>query len=102
MPPRPLSSGGGPKATAFDGRPRSQLASRRRLTPGPLAVRVILEIVETVNRGGTTILLVERNVHRALGLCHRGYVVENGAVALAGARENLLRLDHVRQAYLGM
>jgi ABC-type lipopolysaccharide export system ATPase subunit len=44
---------------------------------------------------------VERNVRRALGRCHRGYVVENGAIALAGSREELLRLDHVRH-YLGM
>jgi branched-chain amino acid transport system ATP-binding protein len=102
MPPRSLSSGGGPKATAFDGRSRSQLASRRRLGPGSLAVQMILEIVEPVNRRGTTILLVEHNVRRALRLCHRGYVVENGAVALAGSREELLRSDHVRQAYLGM
>jgi branched-chain amino acid transport system ATP-binding protein len=41
-------------------------------------------------------------VRRALGLCHRGYVVENGAVTLVGSREELLRSDHVRQAYLGM
>ena len=83
-------------------RPRLLLLDEPSLGLAPLAVRSILEIVETVNRRGTTILLVEQNVRRALGLCHRGYVVENGTVALAGSREELLRSDHVRQAYLGM
>jgi branched-chain amino acid transport system ATP-binding protein len=83
-------------------RPRLLLLDEPSLGLAPLAVRSILEIVETVNRRGTTILLVEQNVRRALGLCHRGYVVENGAVALAGSRDELLRSDHVRQAYLGM
>jgi branched-chain amino acid transport system ATP-binding protein len=83
-------------------RPRLLLLDEPSLGLAPLAVRAILEIVATVNRRGTTILLVEQNVRRALALCHRGYVVENGAVTLAGAREELLRSDHVRQAYLGM
>ena len=83
-------------------RPRLLLLDEPSLGLAPLAVRSILQIVETVNRLGTTILLVEQNVRRALGLCHRGYVVENGAVALAGSREELLRSDHVRQAYLGV
>jgi branched-chain amino acid transport system ATP-binding protein len=83
-------------------RPRLLLLDEPSLGLAPLAVRSILQIVETVNRRGTTILLVEQNVQRALGLCHRGYVVENGAVTLAGSRAELLRSDHVRQAYLGM
>jgi branched-chain amino acid transport system ATP-binding protein len=83
-------------------RPRLLLLDEPSLGLAPLAVRNIMEIVETVNRRGTTILLVEQNVRRALGLCHRGYVVENGAVTLVGSREELLRSDHVRQAYLGL
>ena len=82
-------------------RPRLLLLDEPSLGLAPLAVRSIFQIVETVNRRGTTILLVEQNVRRALGLCHRGYVVENGAVTLTGSREELLRSDHVRQAYLG-
>ena len=83
-------------------RPRLLLLDEPSLGLAPLAVRSIMEIVETVNRRGTTILLVEQNVRRALGLCHRGYVVENGVVTLVGSREELLRSDHVRRAYLGM
>ncbi len=83
-------------------RPRLLLLDEPSLGLAPIAVRAIMEIVETLNRRGTTILLVEQNVRRALALCHRGYVVENGVVALGGSRDELLRSDHVRQAYLGM
>jgi branched-chain amino acid transport system ATP-binding protein len=83
-------------------RPRLLLLDEPSLGLAPLAVRGILEIVSAVNRRGTTILLVEQNVRRALELCHRGYVIENGAVTLAGSREELLGSEHVRRAYLGM
>jgi len=83
-------------------RPRLLLLDEPSLGLAPLMVRSIFEIIETVNRQGTTILLVEQNVLRALQLCHRGYVLENGEVTLTGAREALLGSGHVRQAYLGM
>jgi branched-chain amino acid transport system ATP-binding protein len=82
-------------------RPRLLLLDEPSMGLAPIAVRGILQIVETLNRQGTTILLVEQNVRRALALCHRGYVVENGAVTLSGSRDELLRSDHVRRAYLG-
>jgi len=87
---------------ALMARPRLLLLDEPSLGLAPIAVRSIMEIVATVNHRGTTILLVEQNVRRALALCGRGYVVENGVVALVGSREDLLRSDHVRQAYLGM
>jgi len=83
-------------------RPRLLLLDEPSLGLAPLAVRHILEIVSTVNRQGTTILLVEQNVRRALALCGRGYVIENGEITLSGSRDELLRSAHVRQAYLGM
>jgi branched-chain amino acid transport system ATP-binding protein len=83
-------------------RPRLLLLDEPSLGLAPLAVRGILQIVAAVNRRGTTILLVEQNVRRALELCDRGYVIENGAVTLTGSRPELLRSDHVRQAYLGL
>jgi branched-chain amino acid transport system ATP-binding protein len=83
-------------------RPRLLLLDEPSLGLAPLMVRTIFEILETVNRQGTTILLVEQNVLRALQLCHRGYVLENGQIALSGEREALLGSPHVRQAYLGV
>jgi branched-chain amino acid transport system ATP-binding protein len=83
-------------------RPRLLLLDEPSLGLAPLMVRAIFEIVETVNRGGTTILLVEQNVRRALEVCHRGYVLENGEVTLTGGRAELLGSAHIRQAYLGL
>src|SRR5262249_32045004 len=69
--------------------PRLLLLDEPSLGLSPLMVRAIFEIVEAVNRRGTTILLVEQNVLRALHLSHRGYVLENGEVTLTGASARL-------------
>ncbi len=87
---------------ALMARPRLLLLDEPSLGLAPLMVRAIFEIVEAVNRRGTTILLVEQNVLRALRLCHRGYVIENGETTLTGRREELLGSGHVRQAFLGL
>ena len=55
-----------------------------------------------INAQGTTVLLVEQNVPRALGLSHRGYVIENGRIVLHGASADLAQSPHIRQAYLGL
>ncbi len=83
-------------------RPRLLLLDEPSLGLAPLMVRSIFEIVETVGRQGTTILLVEQNVGRALQLCQRGYVLENGEIAVTGDRDALLGSNYVRQAYLGI
>jgi len=54
------------------------------------------------NRDGTTILLVEQNVFRALKLSHRGYILEDGRVVAEGPSEDLLRNPQVRTTYLGL
>jgi branched-chain amino acid transport system ATP-binding protein len=83
-------------------RPRLLLLDEPSLGLAPVAVKLIFEILQRVNAGGTTLLLVEQNVPRALQLSHRGYVLENGRLALAGTREQLLASPHVKQAYLGL
>ena len=65
-------------------------------------VNKILELIEAISKRGTTILLVEQNVTRALSLAHRGYVVESGVVSMEGAGEDLLRSEYLKKAYLGM
>jgi branched-chain amino acid transport system ATP-binding protein len=82
--------------------PRLLLLDEPSLGLAPIMVRNIFEIVETINGQGTTILLVEQNVHRVLQICHRGYVLENGEVTLAGSREELLGSAYIRRAYLGL
>jgi branched-chain amino acid transport system ATP-binding protein len=83
-------------------RPRLLLLDEPSLGLAPLMVRAIFEILRTINRQGTTILLVEQNVRRALELSSRGYVLDNGEVTLAGGRDALLGSEQVRHAYLGL
>ena len=66
-------------------RPRLLMLDEPSLGLAPVMVKQIFENLAQINREGTTILLVEQNVARALGLAHRGYVLENGRIALSGA-----------------
>jgi branched-chain amino acid transport system ATP-binding protein len=67
-----------------------------------MLVHEIFRIVQEINRReGTTILLVEQNAAMALEIAHRGYVIETGAIVLAGTAEDLSRDVDVRRAYLG-
>jgi branched-chain amino acid transport system ATP-binding protein len=83
-------------------RPRLLLLDEPSLGLAPVMVRLIFETVQRVNDAGTTIMLVEQNVPRALQLSHRGYVLENGRMVLEGTRASLLASPHVKQAYLGL
>jgi branched-chain amino acid transport system ATP-binding protein len=83
-------------------RPRLLLLDEPSLGLAPVAVKLIFENLARINAEGTAILLVEQNVPRALGLSHRGYVIETGRIVLDGSRDELSRSAHVRQAYLGL
>src|SRR5437870_12895608 len=81
--------------------PRVLMLDEPSLGLAPVVVGAIFDNLATINREGTTVLLVEQNVLRALRLCSRAYVLENGAVTLAGTREQLLADESVKRAYLG-
>ena len=83
-------------------RPRLLMLDEPSLGLAPVVVKQIFEVLAQINRDGTTILLVEQNVARALGLAHRGYVLENGRIALSGPGVALLASGHIKQAYLGL
>ncbi len=83
-------------------RPRLLLLDEPSLGLAPVMVKLIFETLQHVNDTGTTIMLVEQNVPRALQLSHRGYVLENGRLVLEGTRAGLLASPHVKQAYLGL
>mgnify|MGYP000296660091 FL=1 len=68
----------------------------------PLLVEQIFEIIQNLNKQGSTILLVEQNAQMALSIAHRGYVMENGRIVTSDSAENLLKSEDVRSAYLGM
>ncbi len=68
----------------------------------PLLVETIFETVVTINKQGTTVLLVEQNALMALNVAHRGYVLETGAIVLADTGKNLQQNADVQKAYLGI
>jgi len=68
----------------------------------PVLVDTIFEIIEKINRQGTAILLIEQNVFHSLKISTRGYVLENGQVALSGTGSELLENPHIRKTYLGL
>ena len=81
--------------------PRLLMLDEPSLGIAPRLVSAILEALVAINRTGVGILLVEQNVHAALALAHRGYVLENGRIVAQGAGAALLRDEHIRRAYLG-
>jgi branched-chain amino acid transport system ATP-binding protein len=82
--------------------PKLLLLDEPSLGLAPVIVKLIFENLAAINAAGTTILLVEQNVARALQVTHRGYVIENGRIVLSGTRQELQQSPHVRQAYLGL
>jgi branched-chain amino acid transport system ATP-binding protein len=87
---------------ALMARPRVLMLDEPSLGLAPIIVQEIFRIIAEINRLGTTVLLVEQNTRQALSLSRRGYVLENGRIALEGTGAELLGNEHVRRAYLGM
>lgn len=67
----------------------------------PLLVEQIFEIIQNLNKQGSTILLVEQNAQMALSVAHRGYVLETGKIITTGTGEELIRSPEIKKAYLG-
>src|SRR5262249_4758412 len=86
-------SGGEQQMTAIGralmARPRLLMLDEPSLGLAPIVVTTIFDNLARINAQRTTILLVEQNVLRALRLCHRGYVMENGRITLEGPRDAL-------------
>ena len=88
-------------ARALMARPRLLLLDEPSLGLAPLIARQIFDIIRTLNgRDGLSVFLVEQNAYHALKLAHRGYVMVNGAITLAGTGRELLERPEVRDAYL--
>ncbi len=88
-------------ARALMARPRLLLLDEPSMGLAPLLVQEIFRTLQELRHGGLTILLVEQNVRQALKIADYGYVMENGAIALAGPSAELLHNDRVIAAYLG-
>ena len=86
---------------ALMARPKLLLLDEPSLGLAPFLVRDIFQIIRDINAQGTTVLLVEQNAHMALGVAHRGYVLETGTIVMADDAKALLANDDVKKAYLG-
>ena len=67
----------------------------------PILVEQIFAIIQTLNKEGTSILLVEQNAQMALSIADRAYVLEPGSIAVSGTGRELFESDNIRKAYLG-
>ncbi len=86
---------------ALMSRPRVLLLDEPSMGLSPIMVDKIFEVVKDVHAQGVTVLLVEQNASRALGLADRGYVMESGLLTMDGPARDLLVDPRVRAAYLG-
>jgi branched-chain amino acid transport system ATP-binding protein len=86
---------------ALMARPKLLLMDEPSMGLSPAFVDQAFDIIQEINRQGTTILVVEQNASVALSIAHRGYVLQNGGIVLADSAAALLAADDVRRAYLG-
>ncbi len=86
---------------ALMSRPKLLLLDEPSLGLAPLIVAQIFEIIQSLNREGMTILLVEQNARMALKISHRAYVLETGKIGMTGSGQELLHNEDVKKLYLG-
>ncbi len=86
---------------AMMGRPKVLLLDEPSLGLAPLVVKQVFEVIQRINKAGTTVLLAEQNAYAALKIANRAYVMERGRIVLEGDRESLMNNDAVRRAYIG-
>ena len=67
----------------------------------PILVNEIFDIIQSISKSGTTVLLVEQNAKKALSISDRAYVLETGKIVLEGNAKDLLENDSIKKAYLG-
>ena len=86
---------------AIMSKPKLLLLDEPSMGLAPLIVQQIFEIIQAINKEGTTILLVEQNAHMALSIADRAYVIETGKIVLSGTAKELQESEEVKAAYLG-
>ena len=81
--------------------PRLMMLDEPSMGLAPILVDQIFDIIRSLHKNGTTILLVEQNARMALSVAHRGYVLETGKIVTSGSGKELLSDESVKKAYLG-
>jgi branched-chain amino acid transport system ATP-binding protein len=87
---------------ALMSKPKLLLLDEPSLGLAPAAVLDLSKRIREIHSLGVTVLLVEQNAHMALGISDRAYVLEVGKIVLSGKAKELVQLDQVKKAYLGM
>ena len=86
---------------ALMSKPKIILMDEPSMGLSPLLVSEIFNIIESIRKSGTTVLLVEQNAKKALSVADRAYVLETGKIVLSGRAEELMNNDSIKKAYLG-
>jgi branched-chain amino acid transport system ATP-binding protein len=86
---------------AMMARPKVLLLDEPSLGLAPLVVKQVFDVIQQINRAGTTVLLAEQNAFAALKIAHRAYVIENGRIVLEGDHASLMNNEAIRRAYVG-
>ena len=81
--------------------PKLMMLDEPSMGLAPILVEQIFEIIQTLHKNGTTILLVEQNAQMALSVADRAYVMETGVITLSGTGRELAESEEVKKAYLG-
>ena len=82
-------------------KPKLLLLDEPSMGLAPIFIQEIFDIIQDIQKQGTTVLLIEQNANKALAIADRGYVLETGKVVLTGTGKELLASEEVRKAYLG-
>ena len=82
--------------------PQLLLLDEPSLGLAPSIVIEMFNVIQTINRGGTSVLLVEQNVSRALAVSERTYVLENGRIVSSGPSDVIASQPEIKKAYLGL
>ena len=83
-------------------RPKLLMLDEPSFGLAPKLVIEVLNFVSKLRNEGYTVLLVEQNVHQALKLCDRAYIIETGRIVKTGTGEELLKDEEIKKAYLGI
>jgi branched-chain amino acid transport system ATP-binding protein len=86
---------------ALMSRPKLMMLDEPSIGLAPMIVEQMFEVIQQINKEGTTILLAEQNANAALKIADKGYVFENGSIVVEGTPEELYSNDSVRKAYIG-
>lgn len=86
---------------ALMSKPRIILMDEPSMGLSPILVEEVFDIIQSINKSGTTVLLVEQNANKALSIAHRAYVLETGNIVLEGDAKELMNDESVKKAYLG-